>query len=528
MTTDKKERPAAPTLTAAQRAEMEEIVVDPARSWSFRKKKPGRKPRPQTAFEMFLSERQRAVEEERTDVESEDGIMNLLKAEFVCLSAKKRADLESSVVPYVNQPAANKRRKTEVVSEPLKTRGAEKEASPTGPTDEELKEQIKTILATGSLHEVKALQVRKQLEEHFKFDLHDRRKYIRTVVNEILLAAAEAPRVEVKFGEREKKEAMAQATAWLKDEGALYKYAGESGHPNLLRRNQPFPLNPLFRPDHFTPLRWDFGINASAFSFSYSDETREKVYNEFRANPELNTPLELAKRYNLSVVRIKAVLRLKSLEKQMLASGTPIQVCLTKGMERLLGVKDGPKLKEPPHYLAAERMTPLYELVDETEGVTPEDAAKILEKEPFVNSQIRLNRQATLKFEEGPPEEVAEDKEKLTSKKKVFNFVDISDPTKKRLLVHDGRSLRPATPLETYQKRTAHPKVTARSPDSSSLLLRAPAGKNSAFLFGEVLSTLGHICLALPARALEALVKPVVAGSIGIIREKYVHRKGRG
>lgn len=60
---------------------------------------------------------------------------------------------------------------------------------------------------------------------------------------------------------------------------------------------QPFPMNPSFKPP--PPL---------------SDIVRQKIYNEFMADPKKNNVRALSQRYHLSLKRIDAILRLKGLE----------------------------------------------------------------------------------------------------------------------------------------------------------------------------------------------------------------------
>lgn len=100
---------------------------------------------------------------------------------------------------------------------------------------------------------------------------------------------------------------------------------------------QPFPLNPSFRPP--TPL---------------SHNQKEKIYKEFIASlksdsqknadePKSETyhARKLALKYNLSLDRIKAIVRLKALEYNTAASGTELQMKFLNGMESAMGISTG-------------------------------------------------------------------------------------------------------------------------------------------------------------------------------------------
>lgn len=63
---------------------------------------------------------------------------------------------------------------------------------------------------------------------------------------------------------------------------------------------QPFPNNPLFQPR--PPL---------------SDALRQEVYEAFVSDPETWTVRKLATKYNISLKRVEAILKLKAAEKEM-------------------------------------------------------------------------------------------------------------------------------------------------------------------------------------------------------------------
>lgn len=99
---------------------------------------------------------------------------------------------------------------------------------------------------------------------------------------------------------------------------------------------KPFPLNPSFRPP--TPL---------------SHNAKEKIYREFVASLKENKSSngesksetyharKLALKYNLSLDRIRAIIRLKALEYNTAASGSTLQMKFLNGMESAMGISTG-------------------------------------------------------------------------------------------------------------------------------------------------------------------------------------------
>lgn len=67
---------------------------------------------------------------------------------------------------------------------------------------------------------------------------------------------------------------------------------------NWMHPSRPFPRNPWFVPP--SPV---------------ADQTRSQIYAEYCSDPYKWTPRQLALRYNLSVLRVEAILRLKHLER---------------------------------------------------------------------------------------------------------------------------------------------------------------------------------------------------------------------
>jgi hypothetical protein len=65
----------------------------------------------------------------------------------------------------------------------------------------------------------------------------------------------------------------------------------------LIFSQQPFPLNPTFRPP--API---------------GEHVKQEIWEKFVGEPEVYTPKTLALEYRLSVPRIEAIIRLKALE----------------------------------------------------------------------------------------------------------------------------------------------------------------------------------------------------------------------
>ncbi|KAI3644003.1 hypothetical protein MP228_010167 [Amoeboaphelidium protococcarum] len=114
---------------------------------------------------------------------------------------------------------------------------------------------------------------------------------------------------------------------------------------NWLHPKRPFPSNPWFVPE--TPV---------------DDKVKEAIYQDYASNP-LQTPVrKLALKYDLSVIRVEAILRMKHLEKKQAANGYVLQKTFSKKMELMLGVGDQPRLKEHPDLREYERVNtrPLF------------------------------------------------------------------------------------------------------------------------------------------------------------------------
>ncbi|KAF8507981.1 eukaryotic mitochondrial regulator protein-domain-containing protein [Hysterangium stoloniferum] len=109
---------------------------------------------------------------------------------------------------------------------------------------------------------------------------------------------------------------------WVSSTGRKYMHPNPLG-PKWLGRDVPFPLNPTFKPP--TPL---------------SDAVRSAVYEMYVSNPARNNTHAVSTRYGISIKRIEAIIKLKSLEAQW-KKQKPLQTGFLAGMEGILGVPQG-------------------------------------------------------------------------------------------------------------------------------------------------------------------------------------------
>ncbi|RKO90603.1 eukaryotic mitochondrial regulator protein-domain-containing protein [Blyttiomyces helicus] len=251
-----------------------------------------------------------------------------------------------------------------------------------------------------------------------------------------------------------------KADEWCEKAGKAYEY----GRANVA---QPFPMNPFFRP--LPPL---------------TDKTRTAIYDLWKKDPTLWTTRRLGEEFGLSIVRIQAILRLKALADQFVKENKPLQKNLTAGMEGLLNAQtlvrrtienksrvsaDGEE-RMNPEFVRRENMRfsmpgnirPLFQLVEEDEVFTPEDAAKLLKMEPFANTIIALDKAV------GPMTGLAAPDNTIPSEsiikqdrhaKSRFTFM-IADTgaSKPTVLIRDTEGkLRHPSDLEKFKRKTARP-----------------------------------------------------------------------
>lgn len=123
--------------------------------------------------------------------------------------------------------------------------------------------------------------------------------------------------------------------------------------PALLYRTdrshmQPFPLNPSFRPPtplsdaHKTRIYRSFVDAVKSQSEQSSTSSSKSTSSSSSASKsETYFVRKLAMQYNLSMDRIRAIVRLKALEENMQSQGKEIQGKFLAGMEEALGVRSG-------------------------------------------------------------------------------------------------------------------------------------------------------------------------------------------
>ncbi|KAF9353283.1 hypothetical protein BGX26_008933 [Mortierella sp. AD094] len=160
---------------------------------------------------------------------------------------------------------------------------------------------------------------------------------------------------------------------WLQSEGSRFAKPTFSG-PNFVG-DVPFPMNPLFKPT--PPL---------------SNTAKEEIYRLHQSDTTKWTPRQLGMKFNISIKRVEAILRLKHLEKEMVSEGFIPQEHFTKGMEQLMGVKAvrSEAITEPLTDILPQVGSPKFEAVDEDKQFTAVDAAKVLKRRPLAEIKARL------------------------------------------------------------------------------------------------------------------------------------------
>ncbi|KAG0337221.1 hypothetical protein BG004_007728 [Podila humilis] len=160
---------------------------------------------------------------------------------------------------------------------------------------------------------------------------------------------------------------------WLQSEGSRFATPSFSG-PNYIGET-PFPMNPLFKP---TP--------------PISNHAKEEIYKLHRSDTTKWTPRQLGTKYNISIKRVEAILRLKHLEQEMVSNGFVPQENFTKGMEQLMGVKHerSAAIVEPLTDILPQVGSPKFEAVNEDHVFTAEDAASVLKRRPLAEIKAGL------------------------------------------------------------------------------------------------------------------------------------------
>ncbi|GAA5868978.1 hypothetical protein JCM3774_002438 [Rhodotorula dairenensis] len=152
--------------------------------------------------------------------------------------------------------------------------------------------------------------------------------------------------------------------AWLSGEGSRYRRP-LPGKPNWIG-DTPFPLNPTFNP--LPPL---------------ADVTKTRIYNAYLHNilqkdaTDSQVVRAVSTKFGVAMDRVRAIVRLKELERRFKSEGRPLQTELLKGMESHLGVKQpahdswrGIEMPEPAVPKLASSKT-VFEMVDVESGDSP-------------------------------------------------------------------------------------------------------------------------------------------------------------
>ncbi|CAG8532117.1 3371_t:CDS:2 [Gigaspora margarita] len=148
------------------------------------------------------------------------------------------------------------------------------------------------------------------------------------------------------------------------------------GQTNYIQHNCPFPMNPQYKPQ--PPL---------------TDSTKESIWKKFIETGQ--SVRELGTFYGISIKRVEAILKLKKLEKDMIQQGVPIQKNFSLNMEKMLGARS--HRQEPLTDMLPKVGKPKFSLVDEDDKFTPEDAAKLLNRQPIASLQEQELRKELIK-----------------------------------------------------------------------------------------------------------------------------------
>jgi hypothetical protein len=95
------------------------------------------------------------------------------------------------------------------------------------------------------------------------------------------------------------------------------------------------------------------------------------MYELHTRDPEKWTERAIATTFNMSLCRVKGILKLKELEKQMENEGKVLQNSFQKGMEAMLSATELP-LKEDLTQVEPLSLKPIFRLVPEGETFTSE------------------------------------------------------------------------------------------------------------------------------------------------------------
>ncbi|ORZ32188.1 eukaryotic mitochondrial regulator protein-domain-containing protein [Catenaria anguillulae PL171] len=181
----------------------------------------------------------------------------------------------------------------------------------------------------------------------------------------MLLATATAADVEssATTGRSRSGKKLNRVQAWLASEGKVFQQVHTGGSNYVSRRgDQPFPMNPLFRP--VPPL---------------ADRVRNDIFTQ-ATQAGGKSVAELAASFRLSEARIKAIIKLKQHERTLVQEqGFQLQHAFREGMERMLGSLTRRPGGLDVAYVKPIRADPPYLLaLDEDAVFEKEDALRML------------------------------------------------------------------------------------------------------------------------------------------------------
>lgn len=199
----------------------------------------------------------------------------------------------------------------------------------------------------------------------------------------------------------------------------------------FLLPDQPFPLNPFFKP--IPPL---------------SNTIKDKIFQLYLSDKQTYTPRRLAEKFKISIIRVNAILKMKSIEHEMVRENIPVQSDLSRNMDILLMASD--QYSETTRSNISRNIKPFFKLVNEDTNFTPEDAAKLLKLVPFENVSVSLNNKAQEVFPDLVDEKVEKSREGVR-----FMVVDTSSS---KITVREGNGkLRDASKAEIWYKKQKEP-----------------------------------------------------------------------
>ncbi|WBW71165.1 mitochondrial ribosomal protein subunit S45 [Schizosaccharomyces osmophilus] len=180
------------------------------------------------------------------------------------------------------------------------------------------------------------------------------------------------------------------------------------------RRDQPFPLNPSFRPSRPT-----------------SHSVRMQISNEYRQGISVDV---LARKYKTCPQRIEAIVKLRNVFDERQSHNAPVLSSYANVMEKMVNVcREPSRLQFNDHgdLPIQSRATPLWKSISEDHVFSPEEAAKTLhwpslEEIANQNNSVGKNEIRGAVNSSHRSEELVATDEAQTGKR-IFRLVDVSN-----------------------------------------------------------------------------------------------------